>query len=304
MLAATAIVGAVSAGWVLMDVLPAGLSGQPHLTPAVPVPQLRPQLESGRTGSMAVAANVQPSACPSVPVLIAASGDGLFALNGAVASGSTPSPRSYARAAEEVAASGRVRDAEVAWIAACRSALTAFGARSVPVADMLARLARHYRSVSSDSQPAAALQDAQLRAGELLAESAAIYAAVLGDYASKTRHAHEALASFARARARESDETASAAAGEEVPGPVDAPAAAAEIASRAQAAVVVHDPELVQLESDLSRLRAQAAAVTQDPQGFRRRSALARARAEACGQDKQCLLNWYTQRRRQLIDEF
>lgn len=280
MLAVAAIVGGASATWVLMDVLPARLAEPERAVPAAPLAQPPGR---DRSESAAVTASAPPSVCPSGPVLAAAPGDGLFALDALAGAADAPTARSYARAAEEVAATGRARDAEVAWIAACRIAQAASGARSVPVADMLTRLARHYMSIPPTGQPAAALQDMQRRAEELLADSAAIYSAVLGNDASKTRHAQKAMASLAQAPEPASDD-----AGDEA----------------AIGAVVMGDPDLAQMDSDLRRLQAQAAAVTQDPQGFRRRSAQAQARAAACGRDRHCLLNWYAQRRSQLIDEF
>jgi uncharacterized protein len=67
---------------------------------------------------------------------------------------------------------------------------------------------------------------------------------------------------------------------------------------------VASDPQLAQLDRDLQRLRAQASRVARDPAGLRRREAQALAQRDARCQDKACLLQWYAQRRRQLLAEF
>ena len=80
-------------------------------------------------------------------------------------------------------------------------------------------------------------------------------------------------------------------------------AALDEPAPRDAASLVRGDPELVQLDSDLDRLRAQAERVTSHPAALQREVARARAQRDACG-DRACLLRWYARRRQELLAAF
>jgi hypothetical protein len=64
-----------------------------------------------------------------------------------------------------------------------------------------------------------------------------------------------------------------------------------------------NDPELLQADADLARLRLQAAAVTRDPQGFEMRLRSAQASRAACV-DVACLKHWHDTRRGELLKEF
>ncbi|MEO5672416.1 MAG: hypothetical protein ABIR26_17145 [Ramlibacter sp.] len=67
--------------------------------------------------------------------------------------------------------------------------------------------------------------------------------------------------------------------------------------------LICSDPELAQLDRDLGRLHSRVRDEVADPAGFRRRSEEQwRVRESVC-RDKECLLDWYAERREQLLDE-
>jgi hypothetical protein len=239
--------------------------------------------------------------CPS-QALAAPQGpaDGRFALESALASADHVDPAAYVTVAREAAQQGRVRDAEVALLAACHLAERASGSQSVALADLKSRIAQQYAALAA-SQPAGAREGLLQRASALLSETAITYAATLGRDAPRTRSAEQQLASLRdpatlqRARAELRNDTRVMGA---------APRAAPEPASAPASRLISTDPELAQMERDMERLRAQASSVTRDPGGMHRRDSQALAQRDAACQDKACLLRWYAQRRSQLLDEF
>ena len=259
-----------------------------------------------------VAAATQPGidtgSCPAQPITQAKDPqDGQFLVQAALASAAPTDPGAFITVAREAAQQGRVRDAEVALMAACRAALQASGAQSAPLADVKSQMGQHYVQLAAGEGEDPVRDSLLQRASTLFAESAEAYAAALGKNASKTRMAQQRLASLRepvtlRAAARQQPGSRTATMGAARASAADAmppPAMGARASALVQA-----DPELAQLENDLQRLRVQARHVTRDPAGMGRRDAQALALREARCHDKACLRQWYAQRRRQLLAEF
>jgi hypothetical protein len=258
------------------------------------------------SGAVRTVAQPQPAAAPSTcpeAALVQPLGahDGLFRLEPAL----SPDARTSAlvAVAREAQQQGRMRDAEVALIAACHAAEREAGARSAPTADVKSQLGQHYVDLAAREGADAQRDEMHHRAETLWSQSAEAYAAALGRNASKTRIAQRRLASLAQAAPQPaSPATASMGAARSISEPTER--AARALPSVSVPALARSDPELAQLESDLERLRAQASRVSRDPAGMRRRDAQALAQRDARCQDKSCLLRWYAQRRRQLLAEF
>lgn len=64
--------------------------------------------------------------------------------------------------------------------------------------------------------------------------------------------------------------------------------------------LICSDPELARLDRDLARLYARAKFVARDPVGFREQTHDAWRRREETCSDRDCLREWYAQRRKQL----
>jgi hypothetical protein len=210
----------------------------------------------------------------------------------------------FLRAAESAAARHRPRDAEVAWIAACRQNELASASPNVPLARVLGRLGTHYAAAAGRAADPDLRDRLMERAREVTLRSADAYATALGPNASATRQA--------RARVAELDQPLTVT--QELPAPSTARAAPgnadagtvrdAQLQATEQTPAAVDDsPELQQLAADLARLREQAEAVSADPAGLRARAEAARARKDQCG-DAHCLRQWYAQRRKELLAEF
>lgn len=230
---------------------------------------------------------------PLVPV--SGPSDGRFTLDAALAGNERV--RGYVAASREAARQGRQRDSEVALIVACRLAARHAPSLSVPVADAQARLGQRYLELLQGMAEGELRGRLLERAGQLLEHSSRNYELVLGSAASKTRIAAGRLALLGRLRSEADPDRQPAA--PEGPGLAEASAPG----WGAQAAALASDPELAQLESDMTRLQAQATSVARDPSGLQRRARDALARRSEC-RDKACLLQWYAQRRRELLAEF
>jgi hypothetical protein len=227
--------------------------------------------------------------------------------------------RSRRRAAEEAQ---RHRDAEVAFIAACRVAARTSGTTGVAVGDVERRLAEHYLDVVH----AAAGQGQQIdrervlaRAQGLMEASLRAYRTSLGEQSSRTLHARERLAVLRTTRmdgvpAQQAQQGAAQLPSDTAPATWDRTdvASAPQQRSREPGASeslpgaserLRDDPQLAALDGDMQRLAAQARAVTRDPAAMQRRSAQALVQRENCV-DRACVLRWYAQRRTQLLEEF
>ncbi|MEJ8836296.1 hypothetical protein [Ramlibacter sp. AN1133] len=271
----------------------------PALVPAAPAAPGPQAPAMGQVQSVSLA-----ETCPAQALAAAqGSGDGRFALEAALASGAHVDPSAYVAVARESAQKGRLRDAEVALLAACHVAEKASGSQSVAVADLKSQMAQQYAALAAAQPPGGARDSLLQRASTLLSESAITYSAALGREASKTRLAEQRLASLrdpvtlqqARAELRSDPDTRVLGA---------APRSAEEARTGPASRLISSDPELSQLERDIQRLHAQASSVTRDPDGLHRRDSQALAQRDAACQDKACLLRWYAQRRTQLLDEF
>lgn len=242
----------------------------------------------------------QASSCPGQPLAVARTdADGRFELEPVLASTSNADANAFLAVAREASQQGRPHDAEVALLAACHVAEQAAGARSSPLADVKSHLGQQYVELAAREQADDVREGLLQRASAMFADSAQVYAAVLGRQASKTRMAEERLAAV-----RE-PETLRAALRESPARATETMGAAPAALPRGQAGLLVRsDPELAQMEYDLQRLRSQAASVTRDPRGLEARHQQALAQREARCQDKACLQRWYAQRRAQLLDEF
>lgn len=228
---------------------PVVLAPEPEAAPAAARPAVAAQ-EQRATQQVAFSAT-----CPTQPRTAPRHAeDGRFTLEGALVSGATIEPGAFFTVAREAARQGRLRDAEVALLAACHIAERRGDAPAVAAAK---------GQIASLNDPA----------GPMFA------------------NAGERPATSVMGAARSSADAG-------------APGAAAEIAAAPVRRLISADPELAQLESDMARLHAQAISVTKDPAGLRQRYSAATARRDAACQDKACLLRWYAQAKRQLIEEF
>lgn len=255
-----------------------------------------------------VAAASPATGCEFDPLVPAASAaDGKFTLDAALAAQPAPAPSAFVAVAQEAASQGRPRDAEVALIAACRSAGLASGVPSTPLADAKSHLGQHYAALARNGAPELR-PDFARRAESLFSDSVRAYTAALGQNASKTRMAAQRLAALAQPEAAPLAEDTSvlgAAKPYADSDAYDASAAGGCSAPRSAAErMVCGDAELAQMENDLDRLRAQARSVTRDPGGFAKRQEQAWAQRESNCKDRECLVRWYAQRRSQLLNEF
>ncbi len=271
-------------------------------SPAAP-PVEQPAVATAEPGSETVrrvnSAEASTSASLAVPVqacgfepVVPPEGesDGRYRLKAVMSGGGAPAPTAFTSAGREAAQEGRTRDAEVAFIVACRLAAAASPAPSVPLADAELELAQHYAAAAGSAQEELRAE-LLARARQLMASSAEGYRAVLGDGASKTRIAQQRAAQLQSGGAL----TRVSALASAAPGAVmgAAPARTPRL-----------DEDLAQLDSDLQRLAAQAGAVTDDPRGFQRRMAQAEDSRQACQDDSRCLARGYAQRRKALLGEF
>lgn len=305
LLAGGAAVLAVYLGWIQPQEEPRTRASPYAAAPAQPVAQ------PVASTSPPAAAPVVDS-CPSQPLAASAgTHDGQFVLEAALASRSHADPSAFVAVAREAAEEGRVRDTEVALIAACHIAERSSGGASAPVADLKSQLAQQYVAQAAHESSDEARDRLLQRAGTLFGESASAYAAALGKNASKTRMAEQHLASLAdpNARAITIAPKPRAIAPSPIVGVPPPPAPDTGRLGAARSSSLVERPplrteELRQVDQDLERLYNQARAVSRDPSGLQRRHQQALAQRSACHGDEGCLRNWYAQRKRQLFAEF
>lgn len=135
-------------------------------------------------------------ACPAQPATpVARAGDGRVRLQAEVSARTQADAAAFILAGKEAAASGRPRDAEVAFMMACRIADKLAGVDSLPAADARYQLGRHYANLALTGPGAAANRGELLRRAEVLyADSARTYVASHGEGHEKSRFAAEGLA--------------------------------------------------------------------------------------------------------------
>jgi hypothetical protein len=302
-LAAGVVAGAVLAVSLIWLVL--------HGRPAPPPePEATQPPAAAMQSAAPVAAEPRKEAAAAVPLAAAPTGgpcafepivpqgrasDGQFMIDAALATSGDARPSAFIAVAREAASEGRPRDAEVAYIVACRLEARASSSPSVPVANILTLLGQHYVSAAADTSTDESRRELLARGRELLDASVQGYNAVLGAGAARTQQASQQLAAISRGEAAKVEPPALVPA-ERLPTEHEAEGHCATGRSAC-------DAQLAQLDNDLRRLRAQAEGVSRDRAGLRRRAAQAEARREAC-QDRDCLVRWYAQRRNELLREF
>ena len=141
-------------------------------------------------------------ACTDAPLLAAAGAqDGQFGSPADPVDKTLSDIAAYASVGSDAAAQGRVRDAEVSLISACRIAGHLGGERSPELAEAMFQLGRHYMAVAA-ADPGDGLRPALLgRAESLLARSMEVFAARHGQPHEKTRLAASALTLARQAQA-------------------------------------------------------------------------------------------------------
>lgn len=303
--AGIALGGVLAAAYLLLQRDDAGEAPAAVTAPAAVAQASRPAPASGGCGFEPV---VQKTSAKDGRVALAAPGTTVAEVRAAVVQG------------KEAMASSRDRDAEVAFINACRAAARA-GPGSVDVADAKYQLARHYAALAQEG--AAAREELLRRARPLYEDSLRIYLAGLGNGHEKTRFAAEGLASLrqesARAPARVARTPAPpAVARKEAPvAPPQAMGAARapEIVAQPQPSfdcdkaqstpekLICADAELARLDRDLGELYSRARRLASDAEAFQRVSDREWRRRESECTDRDCLLRWYAQRRQQLQEQ-
>ncbi|MEO5658755.1 MAG: hypothetical protein ABIQ90_03010 [Polaromonas sp.] len=139
----------------------------------------------------------QFAACPSLPAVASAGErDGKFPLQADVSGLIAADIASFIVIGKEATSEGRPRDAEVAFLMACRVADKLKGDGSVESADARYELGSHYAKVALDGGSAAAANSAELlrRAEFLYADGSQAYLATYGQAHEKTRFAAAGLA--------------------------------------------------------------------------------------------------------------
>ena len=265
---------------------------------------------------------------PTLPV--SGAKDGQYVVKTDLSANKPMDIAAFVVAGKEAAAAGRRRDAEVAFLMSCRLANQLKGEGSVEAADARYQLGYHYGQAATGATGA---RRAELdRRSELLySESLRTYLTAYGPSHEKTRFAEEGLAHLKQAVAQTQSATAPPAAAKNPPAAVPAPAAPpppkeqvakaeppaprTDVAPRVRPSfdcsrarsnserLICSDPQLAQLDRELGNLHARVRNETSDPDGFRRRSEDEWRRREFVCRDKECLLDWYAERREQLLDE-
>lgn len=326
------LLGGVLAAWAVLELRAPATPAVPiagkSVAPAPAAPAAKPAV------AMAVAPVGPHAACPAGPA-IAAAGAGDGQLRAPAETAGKIDIAALILRGKEAAASGRLRDAEVSFLSACRAADRIERADAEP-ADARYQLGRHYATVLLTGSAAANANRAELlkRAELLYADSLQAYRARHGEDHEKTRFAAEGLATLRQSSAQAAPARPAAA---PPPRPVIAtapppPPAAPPRQARVEAPTtperqataarsrgrpsfdcararspseraICSDAELAQLDRDLGRLHARARDSAGDSVAFRRQNDREWRRREAtCRGDRECLRRWYDRRRDQLLE--
>jgi len=266
---------------------------------------------------------VPRAACPAQPAApVAGKKDGQFVLQSDLSSMASSDIASFIVLGKEAAASGRPRDAEVAFLMACRVARERKGADSAESADARYQLGWLYgRLVLEGSASSAKQAELRRRAEQLYGQSLRLYQARYGPSHEKTRFAAQGLASLSQA---------SGPAGPGPSQPARAPAAASQPPQEAAAPqapsnrgepgasmqsgpsfdcakarsvpekLICADAELSRFDRALGRLYARARDAAPDKAAFARQNNQEWRQREATCRDRECLVRWYGDRREQL----
>jgi hypothetical protein len=180
-----ALVAGVAAGAIGMMSLRGG--DGPYASSPAPATRTMGSAPASTAFLSAVAGN-----CELAPMLPAASeGDGQEALQAKAAGLSADAVGSLILSGKEAAASGRQRDAEVAFLNACRNAAVLKEGDGAPLADAMYQLGRHYANAAAFGAPGSG--DLLQRAERLYSASLEAYRAHFGEDHEKTRFAREGL---------------------------------------------------------------------------------------------------------------
>ena len=141
---------------------------------------------------------VQRAACPVQPAAAIAAGreDGQFALQADLSSMTAGNIASFIVLGKEAAAAGRPRDAEVAFLMACRVADRLKGGDSVESANAKYQLGWLYARLALEGSAGARRTELRTRAERLYADSLHTYQVRHGPAHEKTRFAAEGLAAL------------------------------------------------------------------------------------------------------------
>ena len=283
---AAVVVLAVSLGWLLLhgepaappesEVTQAPAVAAPPAAPATPVAAAPQEPHKDAVAAVSVAAAPGGGPCEFDPIVPQGrASDGQFMIDAALATSGDARSSAFLTGAREAANEGRPRDAEVAYIVACRLEARASSSPTVPLAGILNLLGQHYVSAAAVTSTEESRRELLARGRELLDASVKGYNAVLGASAARTQQASQQLAAITRGEAVAKVESP-----ERVPPSL--PIVDHEAEGYCAAGRIACDAQLVQMDNDLRRLRAQAESVSRDRNGLRRRAAQAEARREAC----------------------
>jgi hypothetical protein len=145
---------------------------------------------------VAVAAAGRTAECPQEAIAtVAGIKDGRYRMPADLSGYASTDPQVFMVMGNEAAAAGRVHDAEVAYLMACRVADQYMGAGSAASADARYELARHYGSLANAPGPAAAnCGDLLLRAEAMYSDSLQLFRANGSAPPEKLRLAEQGLA--------------------------------------------------------------------------------------------------------------
>jgi hypothetical protein len=156
-----------------------------------------PAAASGPAPLVAVVA-APPGTCEQSPILAkAADGDGRETLQTKVGTATASEVGSMILSGKEAAAAGHPRDAEVAFLNACRNAASLQGKDNIALADAMYQLGRHYANVGALG--AAQPRELYERAERLYSASLAAYTTRYGANHEKTKFAQAGLTTVLQA---------------------------------------------------------------------------------------------------------
>jgi hypothetical protein len=284
---------------------------------------LADQLKPVAAPQSAALAPVQRVPCPVQPAApVGGRKDGQFVLQTDLSSMTAGNIAPFIVLGKEAAASGRPRDAEVAFLMACRVADRLLGMDSVEAADAKYQMGRLYARLALEGDSASMHRtELRRRAERLYADSLRTYQARYGPAHEKTRFAAEGLAALSQtlspapgsssmpsqqaslptARSRQEAATLpttpdlGAAA---LPGPSFDCAKAHSVVEK----MICSDAELARLDRELGRLYARAKNAAADAAAFRRQTSEEWRMREATCRDRECLLRWYANRQDHLMN--
>jgi hypothetical protein len=149
-----------------------------------------------------IAATGATPACHAEPLIpVSGERDGQFGANTDLTDKTLTDVAAYITVGNDASAHGRVRDAEVALVTACKIAAQLAGPGSVELAEAEYQLARHYLAVAAAGAPPDVRAPLLQRAEALYSQSTDLYAARHGAANEKTRLAAAGLALVKQAAA-------------------------------------------------------------------------------------------------------